>query len=126
MHILQFITSHFCSVLQAIESAVSSAIDTIQFSSTVLGYVLNVDLAALDIFGCSQDRRPVLESGKRHSLALAEGDQVCNSQSHILVQFTESNWKKEERTYPFRPSQTGGRSQRQHTGQRYRLPHTAG
>ena len=83
MHILQFITSHFCSVLQAIESAVRSAIDAIQFFSTVLGDVLNVDLAALNIFGCSQDRRPVLEGGKRHSLALAKGDQVCKSQSYI-------------------------------------------
>lgn len=84
MHILQFIASHFCSVHQAIESVVSSAIDAIQFSSTVLSYVLNVDLAVLDIFSCSQDRRPVLEGGKRHSLALAKGDQVWNSQSYIL------------------------------------------
>lgn len=74
-----------CSVLQAIESVVGSAIAAIHFLSTVFGCSLDADLAAQDVFGRSQDRRPVLECGKWHSLALAEGDQVWNSQSYIHV-----------------------------------------
>lgn len=82
----------------------------------LFGNLFDGYLAVVDVLSSGKDGGPVLKDSKRHSLALAESDQIYISLDQNTLKMIES--------YRVPSSQREGQSQQQQTSQTRRHQHT--